>query len=136
MQNKYTLTFFLLFSSFFSVWGQSVYAPLNADYAHIIDRLEIKRGKLTEGFQSATKPFTRKGIVELTDSLLHDGRAKLSNTDLDNIQYLRNDNWEWANDPESESKKSWGFLYKRKSDAISVHNEDVDLHVNPIFDFE
>ena len=137
MQNKYCLVVFLLFSTFFSVSGQSTFVPLNADYYHLIDRLEIKRGKLSEGFQSANRAFTRKGIVQLTDSVLLEGKSKLSSTDLDNIQYLRNDNWEWANDPEAESKKPiWNFLYKQKSDAISVHNEDVDLHVNPIFDFE
>ena len=50
-------------------FGQSVFIPLNDDYYHLIDRLEIKRGKFSEGFHSNVKPFERKAVVALTDSI-------------------------------------------------------------------
>ena len=57
--------------------AQSVFAPLNQDYYHLIDRYEIKRGKFSEGFHTTVKPYTRKGIVQLVDSVWADTSISL-----------------------------------------------------------
>jgi hypothetical protein len=78
------------------VHAQSSFIPFNDDYYHLIDRLEIKRGKFTEGFHSNVKPFERKAVVALTDSLLKEGTINLTDRDWETIDYLREDSWEWT----------------------------------------
>jgi len=125
--------------------AQSAFVPLNDDYYHLIDRLEIKRGKLSEGFHSNVKPFERKAIVALTDSILKEGKVKLNKRDLETIDYLREDSWEWTQGKaaidstrynklarlyqshrEGKHRKFWNH----PPDLYSVHNKDLDLHFN------
>jgi len=149
---SFKLTFILLIStSLFSLKAQSTFIPLNDDYYHLIDRLEIKRGKLTEGFQFSNRPFERKAVIELTDSLLNSPLVRLNSTDRSIIRYLRTDSNEWANDltipedstghsatrlgaslPEADSKRN--KMWKHPADLYSVRNEDVDIHVNFVTD--
>ncbi|GAB2764303.1 hypothetical protein GCM10027275_01740 [Rhabdobacter roseus] len=140
--------------------AQSTFIPLNDDYYHLIDRLEIKRGKLSEGFHSNMKPFERKAVVQLTDSILADGRVRLTRVDAATINYLRNDSWEWTLgtpqvptpaadsaqlDSTGVSTDAYSSLsrlgsiettrrnrtfWSHPADLYSIHNEDVDLHVN------
>jgi hypothetical protein len=127
--------------------AQSAFAPINDDYYHLIDRLEIKRGKLSEGFHSNVKPFERKAIVALTDSILKEGDVNLTDRDWETIDYLREDSWEWTNgmistDSARYNKLARLRLFKAKredskrkfwqhpADLYSVHNKDLDLHFN------
>jgi hypothetical protein len=127
--------------------AQSVFAPINDDYYHLIDRLEIKRGKLSDNFHSNVKPFERKAIVSLTDSILKEGIISLTDRDWESINYLRQDSWEWA--PHTSTSDSAHYerlarlklfenrlngnnrkLWKHPADLYSVHNNDLDLHLN------
>jgi hypothetical protein len=124
--------------------AQSVFVPLNDDYYHLIDRLEIKRGKLSEGLHYGVKPFERKAVVQLTDSILKYGGIGLSEVDRFTIEYLRKDSWEWTADTtrfaSSGSSKSSELgpyrklrssaFWQHPADLYSIHNKDVDLHVN------
>ena len=138
---------FILLISVSYVQGQSAFIPLNDDYYHLIDRLEIKRGKLTEGFHSAVKPFERKAVVALTDSILKEGVMNITNRDWETIDYIREDSWEWANEFASTDSARYNKLArlgwfkspapgkKRKfwqhaPDLYSVNNKDFDLHFN------
>lgn len=137
----YLSTLLLLVSK---VSAQSGFVPINDDYYHLIDRLEIKRGKHSEGFHSNVKPFERKAIVALTDSILKEGKVDLTERDWEIIDYLREDSWEWAQDIVSTDSIGYNKLArlyqsqkpgKRKfwyhpADLYSVHNKDLDLHFN------
>ena len=135
------LLFLTLYSclsiSYFSK-AQSVFAPLNQDYYHLIDRYEIKRGKFSEGFHTTVKPYTRKGIVQLVDSVWADTSIYLSLQDKFNLEYLQNDSWEWAkSDTIGKSRKPlWNVFYHRKADAYSNSNDIIDVHANPVVNFE
>ena len=129
------------------VHAQSSFVPFNDDYYHLIDRLEIKRGKFTEGFHSNVKPFERKAIVALTDSILKEGTINLTDRDWETIDYLREDSWEWTNgmiatdslkydklarlglfkDPPPGRKRRF---FNHPADLYSIHNQDFDLHFN------
>lgn len=127
--------------------AQSAFVPLNDDYYHLIDRLEIKRGKFSEGFHSNIKPYERRAVVALTDSIRNEFRLDLTSIDRATIEYLRNDSWEWVV-PDTISKgiikgdfSRFGTLprsynrqnrtfFKQPADLYSIHNDDVDLHVN------
>lgn len=114
-------------------WSQSVNAPLNDDYYHIIDRYEILQGQINPYFFSSWKPYTREQVALFADSLYTSGEFD-DRIDQFNIMYLLNDNWEWAENDESDSQKAFlNVFYRKKSDLYSVQTPSFDLHVNPVF---
>lgn len=124
---KIVVTLLLIGYCSSGIWAQSVNAPLNADYYHLIDRLEIQEGELSKAFHSSWKPYQRKQITQHVDSVS-------SKTDIAtfNNTYLLRDSWEWS-DVDNESKKPFlKHFYKVKSDLFHVKTEDFDLHVNPV----
>ncbi|MBD2703857.1 hypothetical protein IC229_24640 [Spirosoma sp. BT702] len=142
--------FWLLFLSL-SARAQSPFVPLNADYYHLIDRLEIHQNKWADSFHSSVKPYNRQSVIQLVDSLTaHPGRG-FSNTDYFNFDYLRNDSWEWVtrtdsidrldpftrhlaiqNSPGDSPQPVLKHFYHKKADAYSLQTPDLDLHVNPV----
>lgn len=126
-----------LFLTTFITSAQSAYSPLNQDYSHLIERYEIKRGAIIQNFHSEIKPYNRKQVVALVDTLLKEDALSFNEKDFFNLYYLQNDNWEWTSPEEGTSAKNlWGIFYHKKSDAYHAHNEDVDIHINPVFNFE
>lgn len=131
---QYIILILLLFTLTFRSYSQSANAPLNRDYYYLLDRYEIKSGKLSGSFHSSMKPYQRKSIARFVDSLLSDEEARYySTTDKDNLLYLANDNWEWSEYAQNESKKPFlKKLYRKKSDFYHVDTKAFDLHVNPV----
>ncbi len=118
-------------------YAQSTNSPLNQDYSHLLERYEIKTGEIIPFFHSGVKPYSRKNVIALVDTLLKDSSLNYHEKDLYNLYYLQNDNWEWTSPEEGNSeKKLWNFFYSKKSDAYNAHNEDFDIHINPVFNFE
>jgi len=133
--------FFILIILTVRLQAQSVYVPLNSDIYHTIDRYEIKRKKVSEGFNSSVRPYTRKSVVQLADSVLQ-SEMPLSRSDQFNLAYLLNDSWEWADstlyDTLSVAQRSFPVfkhLYKRKNDLYYVKEDNFDLHVSPVIGF-
>ena len=145
----YGLIFSILFIR--AAQAQSPYLPYNADYHHLIDRMEIRQGRWSEGFHSSTKPYNRQSVIQLTDSVLANPDYALSSTDRFNLAYLRNDSWEWIN-AKTDSVKAGGIIrhmeyagipgdgrrpflrvfYKKKADFYSIQTPEFDLHVSPV----
>ena len=146
---SFAFLFGLLFT--FSAQAQSPHIPYNADYNHLIDRMEIRQGRWAEGFHSSTKPYNRQSVIQLTDSVLANPEYYLSSTDRFNLAYLRNDSWEWINGktdtlrvggiirhmdyagkPGESRRQLLNVFYKKKADFYSLQTPDFDLHVNPV----
>ncbi|AUD03220.1 hypothetical protein [Spirosoma pollinicola] len=145
--NVYLFCFLLLS---LSVRAQSPFVPLNADYYHLIDRLEIRQNKWAEGFHSSVKPYNRQSIIQLTDSVAAHPNRDFSDTDYFNFDYLRNDSWEWVaprdslkpdpftshlkppTSPGDSQKPFLTHFYKKKADFYNLQTPDIDLHVNPV----
>ena len=123
----------IIFCSFpLSMFAQSSYAPLNEDYYHWIDRYEIKSGRIAPQIHTAIKPYKRSAIAAYVDTLSNHGFFT-SKGDQFNIEYLRNDNWEFSRAGTSDSKKPiLKAFYRKKSDLYHVDEEAFDLHVNPV----
>jgi hypothetical protein len=133
---KLTLSFLAILLFVENSFSQSVYVPLNKDYYHIIDRYEIRNGDLPNAIHSSVKAFERKAVVEFIDSLKIDS-SKFSRVDRFNFSYLQNDNWEWSNHENNDSRKSiFKKLYQKKSDFYQVKTEDFDLHISPVLYFQ
>ena len=114
-------------------FAQSTNAPLNEDYYHRIDRYEVKSGRIVEELFTTVKPYKRSAIVAMVDSLQAKENIFQSPADKFNLEYLRNDSWEWSRPQTNESKKPFlKDLYKKKSDLFYVDKPDFDLHVNPV----
>jgi hypothetical protein len=123
----------LIFCSLpFCLPAQSSYAPLNEDYYHLIDRYEVSTGRIMPRIHTAVKPYKRSSITAYVDSLANTD-SFTSKADLFNLEYLRNDNWEWSRPETNESKKPFlKAFYRKKSDLYHVDEEAFDLHVNPV----
>jgi hypothetical protein len=125
---------FLFFLSIGSAYAQSTNVPLNKDYYHLIDRFEILSGKMAPNHHSAVKPYTRKAIGQMTDSILVDS-LPLSRQDKFNLNYLRIDNWEWVDSIDNASKRPlWNTIYKNQSDFFYAQDKEeaIQFHISPV----
>lgn len=129
------LTLLLGLSPFLAL-SQSTYVPTNESYYHLLDRYEVKSGKISPEIFTSVKPWKRSSIVAFLDSADSKGLFT-SAADRFNLQYFRNDNWEWARPTTNDRKAILKYLYKKKSDFFHVDQDpDFDLHVNPILYLE
>ncbi|MEC7268115.1 MAG: hypothetical protein VXV82_05795, partial [Bacteroidota bacterium] len=62
-----------------SLWGQSQYVPLNTSTYDVINRLDIKYGRMINQFHTSQKPYTRHSIANLSTVL---EEQNLRNRDL------------------------------------------------------
>ena len=125
-------TFFFVFSAMAAAYCQSSFAPLNEDYYHLIDRYEVKTGKIMPHFFTSVKPYKRSDIVDFADSIHQLGLFQ-SRADQFNYEYLLCDSWEWSHTETNESKRPiLKYFYRKKSDLIHVDIPDFDLHINPV----
>jgi hypothetical protein len=128
---------FFMFAVITSSQAQSVFVPLNADYYDLLDRYEIKYGRLSKTFHTGIKPYTRRDIAQFIETIAQDTSLHADAIDQFNFNYFKNDNWEWVSEETDSSKKSlWKYFYKKPSDAYSVHNEDIDIHINPVMNVQ
>ena len=111
--------------------AQSTYVPLNEDYHHWVERYEIKSGRVMPNLFTSVKPFKRSEIISLVDSL---GEEQFtSRADQFNLEYLKNDSWEWSDSTTNDSKRPvLKYFYRKKSDLYHVQEKWFDLHVNPV----
>lgn len=123
---------FLLISAPFLGFSQSSNVSTNEDYYHLLDRYEVKSGRISPHVFTAVKPWKRSAIVQFIDTLDREGMFT-SGADRFNLQYLRNDNWEWARPETNDRKPFLKYLYRKKSDFFHVDiDPDFDFHINPV----
>ncbi|WP_228713500.1 hypothetical protein [Arundinibacter roseus] len=108
----------------------------------------------SEGFHATLKPYERKAVVALTDSIAKDDKIKLTRVDRATINYLRQDSREWiveepapaltAEDSVPLNLSRMGSIptiktapvkkertfFSHPADLYSLQTEDLDLHVN------
>ena len=127
--------FHLLLLSYF-IFSQSTNIPLNADYYHLLDRYQIKSGKVGENYQNTFRPYKREAVAEFLSTISTIDSTEYSSVDLFNLSYLKRDNWEWIANADNQSRKNlFKNFYKKQSDFYQVKTEDFDLHVNPVIYF-
>jgi hypothetical protein len=118
-----------------TVFAQSSYIPLGSYSIHVLDRMEIKQGRLATPaeFNTTTKAYKRESIAHYVDSF-NLSSAKLSKQDYFNLAYLQTDNFEYSNSENTRTKRSlWGTgIYKHKAAFVDVTIPDFVLVVNPV----
>jgi hypothetical protein len=135
---KTILPALFLFISF-SVAAQSDFTPLNSDYNYLIDRYDIKSdNNVGNNIYTGMKPYLRKDVAQLADTLLsRDSTHLFSKDDNTNLNYLKNDNWEWSKDPNAGNSNSpfLKYLYEKKNDFYEHTDPDFQLQINPVLYF-
>lgn len=133
---KYT-QFCILFLAGFVAFGQHTYLPYNTFTTHLIDRFEIKNSLLNNKyFHTSTKSYRRQAMADYANELLLTD-SNYSKQDLFNLQYLLNDNFEWAHSTKTLAKKPFlKEFYKQKAALYSVQIPDFNLVVNPVLNYQ
>jgi hypothetical protein len=138
-----TLTIFLL--SCFSLsktFGQGTYMPLDPETYHMVDRLDIRYGKVLKMPHTSSKPYLRGEVAHAAEQL------KLSNIKLNKktsreVDYLMDDNAEWLDSLKSKNPRPlWLFrqgskaaLYREPATFAKVDVKNFNLRFNPIISF-
>lgn len=117
----------------FPASGQSSYIPLGSMSYPLLDRFEIKSGRLAdpEEFNTSTRSYRRDAIARYIDSFPM--QIPLSKQDYFNLSYLQNDNFEWSRSENTRSAKPvLKTFYRHRAAGISKLNKDFNLVVNPV----
>ena len=119
----------------YNTLAQSSYVPLGSLSMHMLDRFELKQGRLAtpEEFNTNSKAYKRESIAHYIDSF------KLTNTQLSkqdyfNLAYLQADNFEYSHSENTKSKHSlWNTgIYKHKAAFADVTNTGYVFIMNPV----
>jgi hypothetical protein len=129
------LSCFLFIGSWGLLQAQSSYVPLGSYSIHVLDRMEIKQGRLATQaeFNTTSKTYKRESIARYVDSF-DINSTRLSKQDYFNLAYLQNDNFEYSSSESTRTKKSlFGTgLFKHKAAFYDVSATDFNLVVNPV----
>jgi len=116
-------------------FSQGSYIPYDRDYYHRIERYEILRGHNNPIFQTGVRPWRRDLLGKYLDSLATDPVIQ-SKSDVFNLAYLSQDNWEFMSNETPLSKKPFlNALYKRPGDLAYYNSDEFDIHANPVLYF-
>ncbi len=127
MLNK-ILLFTLLFASV-SLFAQSNYAQLNADYYHLVDRYQLFSDTGFSELHTSFKPYRQNLIAQTLPPL----DSNSSKADRFNYTYLQTENRFYLSDSIATSKKAFlNTFYHYKNDAYSVSTESFKLSINPM----
>ncbi len=116
----------------FLAGAQSAYIPYKTDYYHLINRYEIIQGELNEQFHTGFKPYRRDQVAGFVGQLTEQPSG-WGQVDRFNLEYLKNDNWEFSEDNTAMSRKPFlKKLYRKPSDFYHYRDKVMDVHINPV----
>ncbi len=116
--------------------GQSAFIPLRDESYSLIDRLEIKSGKFMEEYHSSNKPLDRRGVSSFVNWVDSFSDASLSKTDLDIIDHLYEETWEWNDKGKVQSNKPlFKVFYKHPAHLFHVDVPKFKFMIDPVFHF-
>lgn len=128
-----SVLFGILFFFNINLFAQSATIPLGSPSYHMLDRLEIKCGKLMEGYHSVNKPIDRLGAIEFVSYLDTVSNCELSDVDLANMDYLYLDNMEFSEKGAELSKKPiFKIFYKQPANFLSINKPKFKAVLNPV----
>ena len=115
--------------------AQGTYIPLGSEAYHIMDRLDIRYGRILPVAHTSVKPYSRKSVAEVAETLM------LSNLPFNKrqkfeLQYLVDDNSEWLDSLQSRTGKPLWKFYREPASLGHVNvKKDFSLKINPILAF-
>lgn len=125
------LVFFIMPLPF--TMAQSAFNIYDSEYYQLIERLEVKSGKLSNEFHTNVKPFENTSIARFLEAL---NDSNYSKVDIWSMNYLKSDNWAYLSDSIVGNEKPFlKHLFKKQADFYHVKEKSYDIHVSPIFNF-
>ncbi len=118
-------------------FAQSTYLPQDDKTYHFIDRMEISHQHLNELNFSTLKPYLRKNILALADSVA--AKQNLTLTEKNDLRSLYLNNNEWITDPSrfvASKKPILKHFYTTPANFFETHQKDFFLTVNPVLQFK
>jgi hypothetical protein len=71
--------------------------------------------------------------MNLVDSVYLNRQMPLNDRDFFNLEYLRDDSWEYATKHTMDSRRTlWSKFYKKPADLYHLKEKYIDLHLSPI----
>ncbi len=114
------------------LFAQGTNLPVNDDNHILIDRYQIRSGRLSGDIFSTIKPYNRKYIAAFLHQL-DSMDMSLSRVDSFNLQYLKADNPEWYEGPAGQSKKPiLKHIYRDKAVFYGYKKGNSVVYINPI----
>lgn len=112
--------------------AQSIWAPQDPAYYHLLDRYELRQNDFSSTYFTSFKPVSREGIALFAEEQLDSAGYELSRADRFNLQFLLNDNREWTEKAEVNQRPFLKYFYRASPDFFHIEKEDFELHVNPV----
>lgn len=129
------LVFCFLIIDFQFLNAQNVFVPLNSNSEFLLQRYEIKSGKLNHGNFSDIRPFAQEQIPSVL-SIYDSAFIPLSRTDQFNLDYIKEDNQTGKSaNIKSGNKKFFRHFYRTPANFFQVNEPDFNLYVNPGINF-
>ena len=111
--------------------AQSVFVPLNSNTEFLLQRYEIKSGKLNQGNYSDIRPYTQDKIPVLLQ-FFDSTSVALSKSDQFNIAWIKEDNQtEKPKNTGTAGKNIYSHFYRTPANFFQVNEPDFNLYVNP-----
>ncbi len=131
---KLSLSLLLILTTL-TAFPQSANLPLNSHSENLLQRYEVRSGRLHNALYTDLRPFNRVEAAQMLfhlDSLI----SKKSSADNYNFNYLRADNHSHGLGELNDSRKAiLKHFYKSKANMVQVNVPDFELYANPAFHF-
>lgn len=124
----------LVASSVVQVFAQGIYIPLGSPAMHMLDRFEIKQGRLANPmeFSTSARSYKRQNIAQFADSVAS-RLPSLSAQDQFNLTYLQRDNFEFSKTPNTRTKGLWKTpFYKEQAALWHLNTPEFKWVINPV----
>ncbi len=119
----------------FSGIRAQTYIPLGNDAYQIVDRLDIRYGKILPIAHTSVKPFNRQTVAEIAETMWF-SNLSLNKRKQFQLTYLIDDNSEWLDTLKSRTAKPLWVFYREPASLGHVDvKKDFSLKINPIFAF-
>ncbi len=137
-----SLTIFLFSCSCSKIFSQGTYIPLDAETYHMIDRMDIRYGRILNMPHTSSKPFLRADVARAAEKLKV-SNIKVNKRTAREIDYMMDDNAEWLDSTKSRNPRPiWLFrqgskaaFYREPATMAKVDVKNFNLRFNPIISF-
>ncbi|MBK5270581.1 MAG: hypothetical protein JJE22_06165 [Bacteroidia bacterium] len=121
-------------------FSQITYLPQGDKANILLERLEIKAGKDSVLNFSKTKPFSRKHFFQASVNTSDPSLSKVDKYNLKSYWMNNLEYFHWENETAMQMFKSKKPIlknfYKTPANLYEVHQKDLDLIINPVFQFQ
>ncbi len=111
-------------------FSQSVFLNNDSHQAALIERLEVKRGVLSNSFHDNVKPFSRENIVKYFSGLDTSFTNHISKVDKANIRFLLADSWEHTSETDSfVNKKPFLNIFLKQNQIFTITKMKTSMYI-------